>query len=270
MSTSRGEERPLFSVVIPAFNARSTIRETVASALDPTVSMEILVVDDGSPDPVRPEDLPDGPIRLIRCERNGGTARARNRGILEARGIWIAFLDADDLYEPGRLGAADSFLESHPVDGLFTETLMVATDGSERVVAPRPDKKGVVGLRKQAPIFAALITRKATFDEIGLFDPRWHLLEDVDLCLRLLTSPARIEVMPRPAYVYREHDKSKTRAQDPVRVLREERNIHLWNALRLRLTVEQRAVLLVRAWRWQVWEIRHYWDRLAESGRSGA
>ena len=64
MDPTRGVARPLFSVIVPAYKAR-TIRETVASVLDPTVSMEVLVVDDGSPDPILPRDLPEGPIRLI-------------------------------------------------------------------------------------------------------------------------------------------------------------------------------------------------------------
>lgn len=261
MDPTTGVARPLFSVIVPAYNARGTIGDAVTSALDPAVSMEVVVVEDGSPDPVRLEDLPEGPIRLIRCERNGGTARARNRGIREARGTWVAFLDSDDLYEPGRLGAAGSFLSSRSADGLFTDTLIRSPDGSEQVVAPTPDHRGLVGFRRQALIFAALVIRRTAFDEIGLFDPRWHLLEDVDLSLRLLTSSLRIAIMPRPAYVYRQDDESKTRSRDPVEVLRQERDIHVRIALRPGLTTEQRLVLLVRAGRWQAWALRQNWTR---------
>src|SRR3954453_22339742 len=148
-------EDPPFSVVIPAFNARKTIRSAVESIFQNDVLTEVVIVDDASDDPVRADDLPAGDVRLISRETNGGTSRARNRGILNARGRWIAFLDADDAYEPGRLYETTAFLESRPdVDGLITDALLVSSDGSSRIAAPNPNSEGLMHLRTGC-IFAA-------------------------------------------------------------------------------------------------------------------
>ncbi|HVX83184.1 MAG TPA: glycosyltransferase family A protein [Phycisphaerae bacterium] len=95
---------PLVSVIIPTWNGSAFIAETLQSVLAQTCSdLEILVIDDGSTDttPAVVESFP-APIRLIR-QKNAGTAAARNTGLAEARGQWIAFLDHDDLWVPQKL-----------------------------------------------------------------------------------------------------------------------------------------------------------------------
>lgn len=108
--------KPLVSVIVPAWNAAATLRETLRSVSQQTyANLEILVVDDGSSDEtaaVAQEFCQSEPrARLIRKE-NGGVASARNRGIEEARGEWVAPIDADDLWHPTKiekqLGAAVS------------------------------------------------------------------------------------------------------------------------------------------------------------------
>lgn len=92
------------SVIIPVYNGAAHLGETLRSALAQTVlPLEILVIDDGSNDQSAALAESFGPpIRVIRQE-NRGEAAARNRGIDTARGDWIAFLDADDLWEPEKL-----------------------------------------------------------------------------------------------------------------------------------------------------------------------
>lgn len=97
----------LVSVVIPAYNARATILETLRSALSQTLeSIEVLVVDDGSTDDtahlVSTVAAQDARVRYVR-QLNGGVAAARNHGIDVARGEFIAPLDADDLWHPTKL-----------------------------------------------------------------------------------------------------------------------------------------------------------------------
>jgi len=94
-------------VVIPAFNNAATLGETVHSASEQTWrSIEIIVVDDGStdrtPEIVAAHMLVDPRVRLIR-QRNGGVAAARNRGVAESTGDFIALLDADDLWRPTKI-----------------------------------------------------------------------------------------------------------------------------------------------------------------------
>ena len=96
------------SVIIPAYNAGAIVERAVASAAAQTAPpLEILVVDDGSTDDtefrVRAMETRVPGIRLVSCHSNGGPARARNIGIAEARGDWIALLDSDDAWKPGRL-----------------------------------------------------------------------------------------------------------------------------------------------------------------------
>lgn len=93
------------SVVIPLYNNSTVIGETLASALSQTVQeFELIVVDDGSTDGGASlvEAVRDVRVRLIR-QPNLGVSAARNRGVLEARGEWIAFLDADDLWATAHL-----------------------------------------------------------------------------------------------------------------------------------------------------------------------
>jgi glycosyltransferase involved in cell wall biosynthesis len=96
--------RDTVSVIIPYYRASSTIARSVRSVLAQTVRPdEILVVDDGSPDDAAQAIREFGSAVTLIRKANGGTASARNVGIEHSRGEWIAFLDADDYWEPVRL-----------------------------------------------------------------------------------------------------------------------------------------------------------------------
>lgn len=98
---------PLVSVIVPAWNAERTLRETLQSVASQTYrNLEILIVDDGSTD-ATPRIAgefcnTDTRARLI-SQANGGVARARNRAIAEAKGNWVAPIDADDLWHPTKI-----------------------------------------------------------------------------------------------------------------------------------------------------------------------
>ncbi|MBY5454959.1 glycosyltransferase family 2 protein [Rhizobium beringeri] len=102
-----GVAAPLITVVIPAYNAENTLAETLQSVSSQSYDkLEILVVDDGSRDSTfelaSDYGLTDRRVRVLRQE-NGGVARARNRGIQEARGPYIAPVDADDTWHPSKI-----------------------------------------------------------------------------------------------------------------------------------------------------------------------
>lgn len=96
----------LVSVVMSAFNCAPHIRQALDSALAQDVPLEVLVVDDRSPDDlgeIMREYAEEPRVRYLRNERNLGAAETRNRGVALARGEYIAFLDADDVWAPGKL-----------------------------------------------------------------------------------------------------------------------------------------------------------------------
>lgn len=107
---------PLITVAMPAHNAAPYIGEALDSILGQTCrDFELLVVDDGSTDETaqRVADRADARIRLIRLGTNRGRAAARNVALDNARGVYLAWMDADDIAVPRRLEKQLAFLESH-------------------------------------------------------------------------------------------------------------------------------------------------------------
>ena len=111
----------LISVVIPTYNREATIERAVRSALDQTgdFRLEVLVVDDGSTDGTRQrvEAVGDERVRFIAADHRGACA-ARNRGIREAKGPYVAFLDSDDTWRPGKLAAQTRLLAEREADAV--------------------------------------------------------------------------------------------------------------------------------------------------------
>lgn len=99
-------DKPLVSVIMPAYNCAGTLADAVDSALMQEVPLEIIVIDDCSPEPLdsvmsRYESNPA--VRYVKNDRNLGAAGSRNRGVQLAKGEYIAFLDSDDLWRAGKL-----------------------------------------------------------------------------------------------------------------------------------------------------------------------
>lgn len=97
---------PEVSVVIPVHNGAKTLAKALNSALCQGVELEIIVIDDCSSDDLERVLIPygqDGRVRVFKNEKNLGAAASRNRGVKEARGNYVAFLDSDDYWAPGKL-----------------------------------------------------------------------------------------------------------------------------------------------------------------------
>lgn len=108
--------RPTISVVIPCYNAEVFIEEAIRSALDQTFPpKEVIVIDDGSTDASAVIAASISPLVRVISQENQGESVARNRGFEEVKGDWIAFLDADDLWEPTKLEEQVKLIENDVV-----------------------------------------------------------------------------------------------------------------------------------------------------------
>jgi hypothetical protein len=110
-----GSEGTLISVVIPTFNRPVEVEAAVESVLIQDVQCEVLVIDDGSTPPVSPVgSLADPSVKILRSDTSTGPTLARSRGIEAASGRYIAFLDDDDIWLPGKLRRCLEVADEHP------------------------------------------------------------------------------------------------------------------------------------------------------------
>jgi len=137
-------ETPLVSIIIPCFNSEEFITETIQSVQNQTYNnWEIIVVDDCSSDNTVALILgmvqKDSRIRFFQLEKNSGTGVARNKGLSNANGRYISFLDADDLWKPEKLRKQVDFLTANKIPFTFSFYDCINEEGKplgKRVEAP--------------------------------------------------------------------------------------------------------------------------------------
>jgi glycosyltransferase involved in cell wall biosynthesis len=210
-------DRPLVSVIIPAYNAARFVAQAVESVLAQSYRpVEILVIDDGSTDDTARvlEPYRDA-IRYIR-QPNGGPSRARNNGLAHARGELIAFLDADDVWLPDKLSRQVRCLEESPAVGVVhcdTYNLDEQSGARSRRATPRDDFAGNCYarlFRGNQVTYSTVVIRRECLDRVGPMDERYTHAEDYDLLLRLARR-FPFAYVPEPLAVYRLHDTNATR-----------------------------------------------------------
>lgn len=187
-------EEPLVSVVIPVFNRAHTLRRAIESVLTQDVaSWELIVVDDGSTDgsPDIPDSFGDARIRSIRHEINRGAAAARNTGVEAARGRYIAFLDSDDEWLPGKLRAQIGVLEGGPdaPQALCTGFLLHREETGRRMKRwPKPEGTWFETILDGCYVSpgSTLMVRRDCFAAVGPLDETLPRLEDWDWLLRCM------------------------------------------------------------------------------------
>lgn len=218
---------PVVSVIIPCYNAERYIGATIASVLaQDQAGLEIIVVDDGSSD--GSVDLLRREFPQVRLEQqaNAGVAAARNRGIALARGKWVAFVDADDIWLPGKLAAQFDGMAKVPgcrmsytawkvwtsADPLPTPSLLAALENEAADLAQWQGASGWIYPELLADCVvwtSTVLAERALFDEVGVFDTSLRVGEDYDLWLRL-SRVTPIHRVAQPYALYRQHPASIT------------------------------------------------------------
>ncbi len=211
------ESRSLVSVVIPAYNAQSTLAAAVGSALAQSHEpIEVIVVDDGSTDATASVALGlGGRIRLERQE-NRGVSSARNRGVDVARGEFVAFLDADDTWRRDKLLPQMEALAEPRIGAAICEIEHVDARGLSLGISNVANVLGLeFGLRRAVELLqfsaSCLVVRRQLLENLGGFDESLTTAEDIDIVLRI-AAVSRLRVVDRPLMRYRVSDSSLSRS----------------------------------------------------------
>lgn len=195
------DKRQKVSVVMPVYNVETYIAEAIESVLAQTYeNFELLIIDDGSTDASLDIcRLVDDPRLRIIEQENRGLAGARNTGIREARGEFIAFLDSDDLWSPEKLTAHVQFLNDNPDIGVsYSGSTLISTNGDPIGISQNPQTDNVdasdVFLRNPVGNGSSPVIRRSVFDDIRFFanrgyaeyfDEAFRQSEDIECWMRI-------------------------------------------------------------------------------------
>jgi glycosyltransferase involved in cell wall biosynthesis len=212
-------ERPLVSVVLPAYEAEAYLAEAIESVLAQTYRpLELIVVDDGSTDGSAKiaSRYASGEVTVLR-QPNRGTAVARNAGVARTRGAYIGHLDADDLWLPSKLELQVEALAEGSFDaacGLVEEFLSPELDESEgaRLRPPRGPLPGYV--------LGAMLFGRMAHERVGPFDGSWQAGQDLAWLARAKEIGLRFVELPEIVLRRRLHLANKGRLRPELVSLR--------------------------------------------------
>lgn len=226
------KESEQISVVIPLYNKAAEIERSVMSVINQSLApREIIVVDDGSTDSsadiVRDiiERYPEHNIRLI-SQSNAGVSAARNRGIEEASGEYIALLDGDDCYLSGYIAEICRLMTYYPDYDCFS-TAFDIVNNDKRIAAPTPEHEGDINPAVEAllggyPIIPSTATiRRSTLKGVGGFPVGMRIGEDQWLWVRLMQRGARFCFSPMSLVRY-----SRSATNRSAAIYRSEKSEH--------------------------------------------
>jgi len=209
---------PAVSVIIPAYNSERYIQETLDSVLAQTwKDLEVVVVDDGSTDSTCEIVRACGePVRLVE-QANAGPSPARNHGIREARGEFVAFVDSDDLWTPDKLERQMALFDGEGKVGLvYCRGQRIDGEGNRLPTTPMEKPVGDVFLpllyRNHCPT-SGVVVRKACLDRCGVFPEDMVWAEDWHLWLRIARHYA-FQAVQEPLVLHRMHGSALTEQQE--------------------------------------------------------
>ncbi|MBX2921988.1 MAG: glycosyltransferase family 2 protein [Chitinophagaceae bacterium] len=202
-------ERVTFSVVIPMYNRQHLIKETIESVFNQNIeeTIEVVVVDDGSTDNSAEvvKSIQDERVKYIHQE-NAGANKARNTGILAARGEYIALLDSDDKFLPHHLSNAFEYLMSNPNSVVYGRIIVDRGGGRTFIKPPRSIMKGEHMaeyllcdrgfLQTSTLVLSTQLAKDVLFSEWLPFG------QDTDFAIRLFSKGASFFLMEEPSVVW--------------------------------------------------------------------
>jgi glycosyltransferase involved in cell wall biosynthesis len=205
--------QPLISCIVPVFNGERYLAEALNSIIaQPHRPLEIIVADDGSSDETASVARGYGAqVRYLR-QPNQGPAAARNLGLSRAQGDFIAFLDADDLWHPEKLGRQMARFRARPeleycithVQNFRTPKDGATANGLENYYLGRP---------LPGYVTVTLLARRSLFGRVGPFNPALHHGDDTDWYLRAKERGAEMELLPDVLVHRRIHDANMSQVQ---------------------------------------------------------
>jgi glycosyltransferase involved in cell wall biosynthesis len=223
--------QPLVGIAMPAYNASRFISETIKSVQAQTLSdWELVIVNDGSTDKTMEiiQTFADPRIRLV-SQPNQGRGPARARAMRRTRGEYVAFLDADDLWEPEMLQMCINTFKAHPDAGLVHTNWRYLDEFGNKSTTPsywQPWCGDVLDrLILDLPfITPGVVTKRQALEKVGLLREDTQLIDDWDMWLLLALSGCRFECVDRPLAYYRRHSTNSTHNyemcyRDQIRVL---------------------------------------------------
>jgi len=222
---------PSVSVIMPVFNAGAFVGPAIESVLDQTYrDLELIAIDDASTDGSREvlARVRDPRCRVLANPANLGAAETKNRGLAEARGEFMAFLDADDLASPQRIARQLDWMRTHPTVGVLGTSIEQIDNsgqilGSSDLSESEPRALRARLLFQNSIAQSTVLLRRSTLGELR-FRKEFEPAEDYDLWVRVAekNDPA---VMPEVLVRYRVHSQSASAVKGAAMV-RAVRAIH--------------------------------------------
>jgi glycosyltransferase involved in cell wall biosynthesis len=203
---------PTVSVVIPTYNSGTFLGGAIQSVLAQTYSdFEVIVVDDGSTDNTESVVHSFGDRVCYVRQENKGAGAARNHGIKRSRGKYVAFLDADDLWLPGKLAAQIPLLDrDHEIGLIYSDWTVVPEQGEVEpsYLRNRPSASGYVFddlVQCGFILTSGTVVRRSCLDDVGYFDETLSIAQDYDLWLRICYR-SKVGLVNTPLVIKRNQD----------------------------------------------------------------
>lgn len=215
MAENLANENPLVSVIIPVYNGEKYIEECLRSVYQQSYHrIEIILIDDGSTDnSLNLINQFPGEKKVI-SQQNTDVSQARNVGIQNADGQFIAFLDQDDVWENAKLEKqVHAFRENPDTDLVFTDSFKFNDKGDRRhprdkhEIASRLNDQNLFStlVRKNILMPSAVMIKKESIEKAGLFDSSFKTCGDYEMWLRMAAMGMKFKYLPEPLALYRQH-----------------------------------------------------------------